>query len=146
MAEKSYTNRIRIRSCGLLVENNKLLLVEVLSPVTNEWIWIAPGGGVEFGERLEETVQREFVEETGIRVSVHEQIHANQVISPPIHAVEFYFLVTRESGEPSLGTDPELKCHEQILRDIGYFTREEMQQMNISPSFLKNDLWRKISD
>ncbi len=140
-----YVNRIRVRSCGLLVENEKLLLVEVLSPVTNKWTWIAPGGGVEFGESLEEAVKREFLEETGLNISVQDQVYTNQIIEPPIHAVEFYFLVKQEGGKLSLGTDPELKKEDQILRDIGFFTREEIQKITVSPPFLENNFWLKIS-
>lgn len=146
MRNKPYMNKVRLRSCGLLVENEKLLLVEVLSPVTNNWTWIAPGGGVEFGESLEETVKREFLEETGLSVTVRYQAHIHQIIEPPIHAVEFYYFVSREDGKPALGMDPELKEEEQILRDIGYFSREEIQHMNVSPPFLKDDLWHNIPD
>ena len=140
MAE-SYTNRVRVRSCGLLVKDEKLLLVELLSPVTNRWTWIPPGGGVELGESLEETLVREFKEETGLKVSVGEQVNVNEVIQPPIHAIEFYFLVNQEGGKLKLGSDPEMDSGQQILRNIGFFSRDELRDMNTSPDFITSGFW-----
>ncbi|MDZ7756151.1 NUDIX domain-containing protein [Rhodohalobacter sp.] len=52
-----------------MIDENKLLLIELLSPVTNSCVWLPPGGEVNFGETLEEALIREFQEETGLRVS-----------------------------------------------------------------------------
>lgn len=142
---ESYTNRLRIRSCGLLVKNEKLLLVELLSPVTNQWTWIPPGGGVQFGESIEEALIREFKEETGLEISVGKRVHINQVIQPPIHAIEFYFLVNEEGGSINLGTDPELNSERQILRNIGFYSREEIIKMNTTPDFIKSKFWLEFT-
>lgn len=143
--EKPYMNRLRVRSAGLLVENESLLLVEIMSPVTNSWTWLPPGGGVEFGETLEEAAHREFLEETGLLVSVQRRVHVNQIIEPPIHAIEFYFLVQKEGGMLSPGFDPELIGEDQILRNAGFFSRKEIQEMNVSPAFIKEEFWQIIS-
>ena len=142
---ESYTNRLRIRSCGLLVKDEKLLLVELLSPVTNKWTWIPPGGGVQFGESIEEALIREFEEETGLEISVEKRVHINQVIQPSIHAIEFYFLVNEEGGSLNLGTDPELGSEQQILRNIGFYSRQEIAEMNTAPDFIKSKFWAEFS-
>ncbi|MDR9415824.1 MAG: NUDIX hydrolase, partial [Gracilimonas sp.] len=108
MTHRSINGRLRVRSCGLLVEKKKLLLIELHSPVTDTWVWLPPGGEVEFGESLEEAVKREFMEETGLYVSVEQKFEINQIIKPPIHAIEVYFLVKRIGGNLALGEDPEL--------------------------------------
>lgn len=146
MTVDRYSNKLRVRSCGLLVEKNKLLLVELYSPVTNEWTWIPPGGKLEFGETLEEALIREFREETGILVSAVKQLHVNEIIKPPIHAIEFYYLVKREEGELRLGADPELKDEQQILRDIGFFTKEDLLKMAVSPEFIKDKFWEVVKN
>ncbi|MEQ8524514.1 NUDIX hydrolase [Gracilimonas sp.] len=140
----SYSNRLRIRSCGLLVKDEKLLLVELRSPVTNQWTWIPPGGGVKFGESIEEALIREFEEETGLEISVGTRVHINQVIQPPIHAIEFYFLVKEEGGSLNLGTDPELESDQQILRNIGFYSRREIAEMNTAPEFIKSQFWSEF--
>lgn len=143
--KKPYMNRLRVRSCGLLVEHESLLLVEIMSPLTNSRTWIPPGGGVEFGETLEEAAQREFLEETGLQVFVQNQVYVNQIIEPPIHAIEFYFLVEKEGGKLSMGFDPELTEKDQIILDVGFFSRAEIQEMAVSPNFLKQEFWEIIS-
>lgn len=141
-----YSNKLRVRSCGLLFEKNKILLVELKSPIIDEWIWMPPGGGVEFGESLKEALTREFLEETGLSISVKEQIHVNEVIEPPIHAIEFYFRVERTGGSLSLGKDPESGENEQILRNIGFFSRKELMSMNSRPDFLETKVWEFFSE
>ena len=143
--KNTYKHRLRVRSCGLLIEDNKLLLVELQSPVTDKWTWIPPGGGVEFGESLEQALIREFKEETGLTVSVGRRVHVNEVISPPIHAIEFYFLVNREEGELQLGNDPEMTEDDQILNDIGFFSLTQMQEMEVAPDFLKAGISELLS-
>lgn len=132
-----YENKLRVRVCGLMIEEGKLLLVELKSPLTNSWIWMPPGGGVEFGETLEEALTREFLEETGISISVGERIHINEIVEPPIHAIEFYFLVSRVGGELNLGKDPEENESGQILRDIRFFTQREIRNIPVMPELLK---------
>jgi len=139
-----HKNKVRVRACGLLIEEDSLLLVELYSPVSNELIWTAPGGGVEFGESLEETVTREFKEETGIKVKTLKLIHINELINGDFHAIEFYYLVEKISGTLKLGVDPEYKSGEQILKNIAYLKKEEIQKLNVSPKYLKDDLWKDL--
>ncbi|MAL17074.1 MAG: NUDIX hydrolase [Balneola sp.] len=140
----SFSNRLRVRSCGILVEDEKVLLIELFSPVTNKWTWIPPGGGVDFGESLEDALIREFKEETNLQISVGKRLHVNEVIVGSIHAIEFYHLVKREGGALKLGSDPEMTPDQQILRDIGFFTKEELQEIELAPDFLKSELWSLI--
>lgn len=140
MSNSSWENRIRVRSCGVLIENDKVLLVEIVSPISKNRVWMPPGGEVEFGETLEEAVKREFLEETGLSVSVKERLHVNELVQQPFHAIEIYFSVKRESGELELGSDPELDDDEQILRATNFFSKKELSTMNVTPAFIADEL------
>lgn len=141
MTGTQYSGKLRVRSCGLLFEKDKLLLVELRSPITNEWTWMPPGGGVEFGESLEEALVREFSEETGLKVAVQQRVHIQELIKSPIHAIEFYYKVELIEGNMKLGSDPEMLKENQLLRDIGFFSKKEIMQMNIQPDFLRSKSW-----
>lgn len=146
MTGGQYSNKLRVRSCGILFEDDKVLLVELRSPITNEWVWMPPGGGVEFGESLEEALVREYLEETGLIISVKEQMYVNEVIDSPIHAIEFYFIVEKIGGNLSLGYDPESEENQQILRNIGFFSKKELKSMNTQPDFLKYGIWEFLAE
>lgn len=141
MDRNRYSGKIRIRSCGILIEDDKILLIKLHSPVTNELIWIPPGGKVEFGESLSEALLREFNEETGIEVSVRDLLYVNELIKNDIHAIEFYYLVEKTGGELNLGSDPEVSEQDQVIQDLGFFNRQQLKHMNTVPDFISDDLW-----
>ena len=60
---------VRIRACGVIVRNEKLLLAEFYDEAAG-WHFNVPGGGVEDGETVIEAVQREVREETVLLVTV----------------------------------------------------------------------------
>lgn len=121
-----YGNRVRIRACGLCWQGDRLLLLNHrhLGPAN---FWSPPGGGIDFGQSAEETVVREFAEESGISVEVGTFRFAAEFIRPPLHAIELFFEVATLSGTPTVGTDPE--THLQLLTDAQFMTWSEIQQM-----------------
>lgn len=141
MNKSRYSGEIRVRSCGILIEDGKILLIHLHSPVTNEWIWIPPGGKVHFGESTTEAVIREFKEETGLNVEVKDLLHINELIKNDIHAVEFYYLVKKTAGDLKVGNDPEISEGEQIIKDLKFFDPEEIPLLNVVPEFIITELW-----
>ena len=59
---------------GILVENNKVLMVKTQSGPLS--IWNFPGGGIDSGENEEQALVRECREEIGADVTVHECLYA----------------------------------------------------------------------
>ena len=128
-----FSERLRLRVCGLLVDEERILLVKLRSPVTEQLVWMPPGGEVEFGESLHEALQREFPEETGVEVEVSRLLHIEELIERPFHAVECYFEVRQTGGEPAIGFDPELKKDEQLLSDIAWIPLAEVDRQSFAP-------------
>ncbi len=143
--QNQYSGFVRVRACGLFVENTKLLLVKLTSPITGEEIWIPPGGGVEFKESLKETVKREFKEETNLTVKVGELVFTSEMINGHFHAIEFYYRVSKLEGELLLGKDPEHEGGNQLISDVGFFSKQELQKINVKPDFLKVQFWESKS-
>ena len=136
MPEPLYKERVRIRVNGLLVQDDALLMVKINSPVTQEHVWIPPGGGLEFGETMEKCLVREFREETGLKIAVEGLRHVNELYQPPFQAVEFYFDVSRREGELRLGNDPEQPGTDQILQELQFIPFEEFSRLPISPGYI----------
>ena len=61
---------IRPIALGLAIKNNKLLVSEGFDKVKNETFYRCLGGGIEFLEKSEEALKREFLEEINIDITV----------------------------------------------------------------------------
>jgi len=141
MTQALYKGKTRIRACGVLLRGNKILLIQLRSPVSERHIWTPPGGGVEFGEPLRIAVAREFKEETSLIVRAEKLIYINELLTGEFHALEFYFSVSMVDGKLALGKDPEHSDLKQILNNIDYFSKAELKDMNVVPGFFKDEFW-----
>lgn len=91
--------------CGALIINKKseVLLQKRGSKSKNEiGFWTKPGGAVEFGEKVENTVKREIKEELGIDIKLIQFLgFTNHIIkSENQHWVTFNFLAEIIAGIP----------------------------------------------
>lgn len=136
----AFSDKLRVRSCGLLVESESILLAQIQSPVTGQLIWTPPGGGIGFGESVRDGLEREFQEETNLEVEVGRLLHINELIRPPFHALECYFEVKRTAGELRLGADPELFGEEQLLEQIDWIPLDQLNRISFAPESLRKKL------
>ncbi len=141
-SQSTFQGRTRVRVCGLLVEDDSILLAQILSPVTKSLVWIPPGGGLQFGETMKECLIREFHEETNLQIDVQHLIHINELVADPYHALEFYFEVTKTGGELALGSDPEMSDDKQLLKDLKWIKIDELTEIKFAPQ----SLLKKIQD
>ena len=142
MNVEAYQNKIRIRVNGILVENSSILLVQIHSPVTEQRVWMPPGGGLEFGESLEDCLEREFKEETGAIITTEEFLFLNELIEEPYHAIELYYRVKKRGGKISLGADPEHDDHSQLLKAVEWKPISSLNTLKLSPEKLIEELDR----
>jgi ADP-ribose pyrophosphatase YjhB (NUDIX family) len=93
----------QIRVAGVLIQENKLLLVK--QQVNERRNWSLPGGRAETGETLEEAMVRELYEETGLKVKVNRLLYVcdKPDAHPPI--LHMTFLLDYVAGDICLPTN-----------------------------------------
>jgi 8-oxo-dGTP diphosphatase len=126
-----------MRASGILKKDDSVLLVQLKSPVSNELVWMPPGGGIKFGEPMAQCLKREFAEETGLEVTMGPLLFVNEMVQPPFHAIECYFSVEKTGGQLHLGTDPELDEANQLLKDVQWISIDSLDEINVEPKQLK---------
>lgn len=120
--------KIRIRVAGLLLEEDRVLMVQ--HKKDHKSYWLLPGGGVKYGESLADAVKREFLEELGIDVEVGDTLFVSDAISPKgkRHIVNVIFVCKYLSGEYSLGDD-------KRLVGFDFIDKERLHTIVVYPPF-----------
>ena len=129
----------------ILDDMNRMLMVRQCHQGKD--IWMVPGGAVEEGENSIEAAVREVKEETGLDVESGNLIwHVEEVSGRGQRFVNF-FLGRIKGGKLSLGEDPELGREDQVLREVRFMTREELDEIQtIYPEYLKDEFWRFLRE
>jgi len=125
-----FGDKLRVRVCGICIKDDRILLVNHHSLNANDSFWAPPGGGMEFGSSAEENLRREFLEETGLQVEIEKFLFVHEYLAPPLHAIELIYEVRVIGGTLFTGHDPEMKKDEQIIKDVRYISKNEIQKMN----------------
>ncbi|RAI83743.1 NUDIX domain-containing protein [Algoriphagus yeomjeoni] len=126
--ESKFGNHLRSRVNGILIEDEKILMIKHLMG-NGRVLWSVPGGGMHFGCTASENLKREFSEETGLDVDVKAYLFVNEYLAAPLHAMEHFFLVEKIGGKLALGTDPELYPDSQIIEEIKWMSINEIQSL-----------------
>ena len=121
---------------GALVFNKegKVLLAQRGPKANNEaGKWDFPGGTVEFGETIEDTLKRELIEELGIEIEIMELLDVVNHILPEIgqHWISPAYIAVHKSGEASI-REPE-KC-----TAFNWFFIKEIDPEQLTKSSLSN--------
>jgi 8-oxo-dGTP diphosphatase len=124
--ESKFGNQLRVRVNGILIQNEKILMVKHLMG-NGRVLWSVPGGGMIFGQNARNNLIREFSEETGLEVFVENYLFVHEYLDPPLHGMEHFFSVQKTGGQLILGTDPELFLNNQILAEIRWMDINELQ-------------------
>ena len=124
--------RPRIRVAGILIENNKILLIQ--HHKNNKKYWLIPGGGNDWGETTKQALVREYKEETNLDIEVDEFLFFSETISPDKerHVVNLFFKVHRNNKN-----DDNLSRHQRKFVKIN----ERPKNRNLFRKFME---WLKI--
>lgn len=117
---------IRIRAAGILVKDEKILLVR--HEKNGKSYWLLPGGGVDFGESVAEALIREFKEEVGLDIRVGPMVMVHDSIPPNKHrqVLNIYFMVSAEKFDLKVTPDA-------VLRDAAFYPLAEFPKMPVNP-------------
>jgi len=94
----------RTRAVAIILDNDRVLLMHRWRPEKEYFVF--PGGGVEFGETVEDAVVREVREETMLEVSIEKLLYHHVYDD---ETEQYFYLCRYLSGEPKLGNGPEFK-------------------------------------
>jgi len=122
---------------GVILKDDAVLLIKRKNePFKGRWA--LPGGFVEYGERVEDSVIREIFEETGLRTRVNKLVgvYSNPGRDPRGHVVSIVFLLDVVDGDLKGGDDasearffkldslPKLSFdHDLIIKDVTRMVR-----------------------
>lgn len=121
-----FGGKIRVRVCGICIKHDKILLVK--HNMNGSPFYAPPGGGVEFGEKLHDTLTREFKEETGLKIKSGPFLFISEFIRTPLHAIELFFEIDNTSGKLITGTDPET-ASDDIIEHVDYYSAASIKQI-----------------
>jgi len=119
-----------VRSYGILIDHDRVALVRSSNPRHVPPLWWLPGGGIDFGEAPEDTLIREFREETGLEVNNPQLIDVTSDVrrrdnGDKIHTVRIIFSVDLAGGE----------LHHEVhgtTDHAAWFNLSDLETMNIA--------------
>jgi len=86
-------NYFRIRSCGIIINNNQVLMVKN----NKDDYLFSVGGAIHLGETIEDACVRELKEETGYSYEIDRLLFVHEdfftMNNRPFHEIAFYFLM-----------------------------------------------------
>ena len=143
----------RVRVAAIILHKHKILLAK--HKKGDDTYWVPPGGGVDFGESLEEALRRELFEEADVHIRVGKLVMVHDSIPPDLHRhiVNIFFMAEIVSGEVKVGTDdkrlvgmkfvslnkiPKLRLYPDVRAELMDIAQGKFADM---PRYLGN-LWR----
>ena len=114
---------------GVIVQDDKILLIRHLHHDSGRTYWLFPGGGKETGETEEDCLRREMMEETNLVVQL-DRLLLDQDTEPDAEYVRRkMFLCHPQSGTASPGYEPELEAAaEYAIAEVRWFDLREPAQ------------------
>ena len=121
---------------GAILKGNKILLIKRKNePFKGKWA--LPGGFVEYGERVEDTVVREIYEETGLKTKIRDfiGIYSDPNRDPRGHTITVVYFLDIKGGELKSGDD---------ASDVKFFDLKDLPELSFDHDIIIKDILRRI--
>lgn len=121
---------------GAILKEKKILLIKRKNePFKGKWA--LPGGFVEYGERVEESVVREVFEETGLKTKIRDfiGIYSDPDRDPRGHTVSVVYILDIIGGELKSGDDADY---------AKFFNLKDLPELSFDHNIIIRDISRRI--
>lgn len=75
----------RITTAGICIKDKKVLIGKRINKGSIGNSWEFPGGKNRWGESVEETLKREYMEELGVEIEVHELLATHEFVNKEVN-------------------------------------------------------------
>ena len=139
---KTNDYNFKFRVSGLIIKENKLLLVDM----DDSGFLCLPGGYVELGETTEEAIKRELLEEVGINFSTTKYLgmvenYFINKFSKKIHEISIYYLMSpKDKIDTTDFTIIENDKGKKMKLDFKWIDINNIDNYDVRPSFLKEQI------
>lgn len=144
-SEPKYTPMVhRIRIASIVTDNDRILLVKHVHPKTGYVWWVPPGGGVEESDAsMFDCAKRETFEEANLAIEVSRILYVREFLDKENQKLnmEFFVLADTYHGEIGLDNINGNGLDELFIKDVKWFSKEELQSIVVFPEILKDEFW-----
>ena len=123
---------------AIILIDGKLLLIRRGNPPFKGQ-YALPGGFVEYGERVEEAVEREVLEETGLNAEVSDflGVYSAPDRDPRGHTISIVFYLEKIGGQLSAGDD---------AAEVKLFDLDDLPELAFDHSEIIHDFIKTLAD
>lgn len=122
------SKEIRIRVAVVIPRENEILLVRHVKQ--GRQYWLIPGGGLNFGETIEECARREIKEETNMEIKLLKLLFVSESVSLEYerHLVNLFFLGKVLSPEAPLKVTDDVR-----VKEARYLPVDRLKEIELHP-------------
>ena len=129
--------RYGISAAALITHHDRLLLVNHRERGQYDF-WVPPGGKLQGEESIFDCARRETMEETGLSVTLDRIIYIVEYAEPGYHFCKFFIRCQTFDGNLTLANREQ---GETFLVNARFFSRADMEGLDVRPTILKNRFW-----
>ena len=134
------TREHRISAGAVVISGTRVLLVRYKGADHRTYL-VGPGGGVLSDEGINQAVVREVREETGLEVSPIRILGVEDLLSRQNRIVKIWILCNLNGGILSSTQ----AAREEGIIEAGWYSKEQLQNEVVYPSFVKSCAWGDLS-